>query len=260
MVSILLVAGLGLFPGPQLGLRGQPGCTLPIGGCTRVLFIGNSYTSVNDLPSTFANLAWAAGHRVDTQALDAGGTTLEDHVEDSATATALRSERWNFVVLQDQSQMPALASTRASETDPAAANLVGMVRNQGARPLLYLTFAHQNGWPEMGLPDYTSMQAAIDDGYLEVAGRLGVGVVPVGDAWEAVEEGPSPPQLWQADGSHPTVSGTYLAACVFYAAIFMTSPAGLGYDDGLPAGEAGSLQRVAASTVFGDPERWDLPG
>jgi hypothetical protein len=66
--------------------------------------------------------------------------------------------------------------------------------------------------------------------------------------------------MWQSDGSHPTVSGTYLAACVFYATIFRVSPVGLADDDGLPSGEAHSLQTVAATTVLGNPGYWGLTG
>src|SRR4029077_2866526 len=37
----------------------NPGCETPRGAsaCTRVFFLGNSYTAVNDLPDTFAALA-----------------------------------------------------------------------------------------------------------------------------------------------------------------------------------------------------------
>jgi hypothetical protein len=55
------------------------------------------------------------------------------------------------------------------------------------------------------------------------------------------------------------VSGTYLAACVFYATIFRQSPVGLDDDDGLPAAQAHDLQSVAAATVLGDPTEWGLP-
>ena len=54
------------------------------------------------------------------------------------------------------------------------------------------------------------------------------------------------------------MEGTYLAACVFYAAIFRQSPAGLHYDAGVPKGEAASLQAVAASVVLGNPAAWGL--
>jgi hypothetical protein len=103
------------------------------------------------------------------------------------------------------------------------------------------------------------MQTAIDTGYLGIANQLGVPVAPVGVAWEAVVGQASHPPLWQSDGSHPTVSGTYLAACVFYATIFRESPVGLGDDGGLPAAQARDLQVVAAATVLGDPTEWGLP-
>jgi hypothetical protein len=251
---------LALFPMPQLGLWGQPGCSLPIGGCTRVLFIGDSLTSVNDLPTTFADLAWAGGHRVETAALDAGGETLAEHETASVTSSTVGSEPWSDVVLQEQSEIPSVASLRTTEMYPAATRLVSAARRQGARPILYLTFAHQDGWSAAGLLDYPSMQAAVDSGYLGIATQLGVAIAPVGAAWQSVIDQPSPPSLWQPDGVHPTVTGTYLAACVFYATIFAASPVGLGDDDGLPSGEARDLQSVAAATVLGDPSRWGLPG
>ena len=103
-ISLILgVVAVSLVALPQLGLWGNPGCEFPGTTCTRVLFIGNSYTSVNDLPSTFARVAWAGGHRVETGALDNGGATLADHVGSPATATTIAGQSWNTVVLQDQS-------------------------------------------------------------------------------------------------------------------------------------------------------------
>lgn len=259
MLAILAVLACAVFPLPQLGLWGNPGCGFPGTTCTRVLFIGNSYTSVNDLPDTFAAVAWSGGHRVATGALDPGGYTLAEHVSASDTATTFDSERWNVVVLQDQSEMPAFEADRASEMDPAATTLAGLVRGQGAQPLFYETFAHQAGLPEEGLPDYSSMQAAIDAGYLGIAGQLRAPVAPVGDAWQMVVNEQASPGLWQSDGSHPTTSGTYLAACVFYASIFDQSPVGLGFHDGLPDAEAVTLQKAAATTVLGDLSKWGLP-
>jgi hypothetical protein len=59
--------------------------------------------------------------------------------------------------------------------------------------------------------------------------------------------------LWQSDGVHPTVRGTYLAACVFFDSIFGRSPVGLTYHDGLSDAEAALLQRAAAGGVAGEP-------
>ena len=55
--------------------------------------------------------------------------------------------------------------------------------------------------------------------------------------------------LRTADARHPTLAGTYLAACTFYAALYDQSPEGLDYDAGLGAETAGYLQKVAWQTV-----------
>ena len=248
--TIVLSFSMGVFPMPQLGFWGNPGCSLPGATCTRVLFIGNSYTSVNDLPDTFADLAWAGGHRVQTEALDEGGWTLQEHLAAPETETTLAAEHWNAVVLQEQSQIPSLAIDRTQMMYPAATKLVAEVRAHSAQPILYLTFAHQDGWPEEGLADYPTMQTAIDTGYLGIAGQLDVPVAPgrgrVGGGGQPglasghVAVGRQPP-----DGER----NLSLAACVFYATIFRQSPVGLDDDDGLPAAQAHDLQSVAAAAV-----------
>jgi hypothetical protein len=224
-----------------------------------VLFIGNSYTYVNDLPDTFAEVARSGGRAVEVGMAAVGGATLEDHVASAVTQEAIRAAAWDLVVLQEQSQVPAVDTFRIGGFDPAVRSLARTVTSVGARPLLFATWAHRGGWPEERLPDYASMQGRIDDAYLGIGRELGVGVVPVGAAWAAVRASDPAIDLWQADGSHPSTAGTYLAACVFYAAVFGTSPLGLGGSGGLPAATARTLQEVAAATVLTDRARWGLP-
>jgi hypothetical protein len=244
-----------------LGLSAGAGCGSPTDStpCTRVLFIGNSYTSVNDLPRVFAKLARSGGHRVETGRATTDGARLADHATSSATTAALTSAKWNIVVLQEQSQIPAIEQFRQAEMFPAARALVAMVRQEGAQPMFFLTWAHRDGWPQNGLIDYRSMQAAIDDGYLAIAGEQGAALAPVGYAWQTLLGQDASAGLWQDDGSHPTEKGTYLAACVFYAAIFRESPNGLPYRGSLSNADASKLQEVAAATVLGDPGRWGIP-
>ena len=148
-------------------------------------------------------------------------------------AVGLSSARWNVVVLQEQSQIPSnrggegVEAFRDTQMYPAARQLVAMARAAGAAPIFFLTWAHRDGWPHNGMLGYSSMQAAVDDGYLAVAAEQQSAIAPVGNAWMSVlEQAPSKP-LWQTDGVHPTPEGTYLAACVFYATVFARSPRGL---------------------------------
>lgn len=242
----------------QLGCSGSSPCDGSGGSatCTRVLFIGNSYTYVNDLPTMFATLATSGGHSVKTGMLAEGGATLADHAASAETATTLAAKRWNVVVLQEQSEIPSVDSFRQRQMYPAARQLVRMVRDAGAEPVFFLTWAHRDGWPENGIADYSSMQSAIDEGYLAIAGEQSAATAPVGYAWWTLLARDPRAGLWLDDGSHPTVEGTYLAACVFYTTIFRQSPQGLAYHAGLSADEAAIVQEIAAKVVLNDPARW----
>src|SRR5438034_11816170 len=115
--TVGLAAVFALVALSALVIQGQQGCGQQTGasGCTRVLFIGNSYTYVNDLPAMFAGLAQSGGHRVETGMVAVGGSTLGEHAASVATAAKLTSARWDLVVLQEQSQIPSVDQLRQSE-------------------------------------------------------------------------------------------------------------------------------------------------
>ncbi|NJN14891.1 MAG: hypothetical protein HC822_00540 [Oscillochloris sp.] len=227
------------------------GFALPFAGpCMRLLFIGNSYTSVNDLPAMLAGLARSGGHRLETAALTNGGWRLADHLAATETLDTIRSSQWDYVVLQEQSQIPAVEALRTTQMYPAARALIQPIEESGATPLFFVTWGHRGGWPERGLPDYRPMQAQILQGYSALASELAVPLVPVGSAWQAAVREYPQLQLWQSDGSHPSAQGTYLAACVFYAVLFQESPEGLRYTANLPPVIARDLQQIAGRIVF----------
>jgi len=225
--------------------------------CTHVLFIGNSYTYVNDLPTTFVNLARAGGHKTEVGMSAQGGWMLADHVKSPDTIAKINSEKWNFVVLQEQSEVPAFQQSRSQVMYPAARILVGDIEAAAAKPIFFITWAYRDGLPANGMPNYESMQAQIDNGYILMAQTFNIPVAPVGVAWFAARNQYPQINLWQADGSHPTEEGIYLAACVFYADIFRQSPEGLSYQANLPTDTAHDLQQVAADTVFNG--QWGIP-
>ena len=51
----------------------------------KVLFIGNSYTYVNDLPSMLSNIAASFGDQVTHDSQTPGGTTFQGHTQNAAT-------------------------------------------------------------------------------------------------------------------------------------------------------------------------------
>ncbi len=220
--------------------------------CLRILFIGNSYTYVNDLPATFARLARSGGHRVETGISAQGGWFLSDHANSRRTLDLIKSSKWNYVVLQEQSQAPASEQVRTAQMYPAIRALVSRIREAGAVPILFLTWAHRDGWPEYGMPSYESMQTAINGGYLAIGEELNARMAPVGYAWLDMRRKHPQLNLWQEDGSHPNEKGTYLAACVFCAVIYRENPQGLSYTGNLSKEDAATLQETATVTVLRD--------
>ena len=114
------------------------------------------------------------------------------------------------------------------------------IMNQGGETLLYLTWA----WPK---PD---KQPVITSAYQELAKELNATVVPVGIVWStAVHEHPEI-GLFAEDNHHPSQAGTYLAACVFYASIYGSSPEGLTINViGVKEAEAVLIQKMAAAVI-----------
>ena len=80
-------------------------------------------------------------------------------------------------------------------------------------------------WARKHVPEN---QKLLTDNYNEIGEELEATVVSVGTgAWQKLLEGHDEPVLHAEDGSHPTVAGSYLAACTFYAALFDGDPTNL---------------------------------
>jgi hypothetical protein len=205
----------------------------------RILFIGNSFTYYNDLPRMLAELAEAGRQRpLHCESETPGGCTLEKHWHDRKAVSRIESGRWNFVVLQDQSEAPL---RRRDAMIEYGKKFDAEIKQQRATTILYETWAMQNQ-PEQ--------QVAISQAYAGLARELNARLAPVGDAWQMALRSDPRLILHDPDHKHPNAAGTYLAACVFYATIFGQSPVGLpGQIGGLSSGEAQRLQAIAWQSV-----------
>jgi len=205
---------------------------------SRILFIGNSYTSRNQLPRLLADLAAEAARptRVEFDLVFAGGASLKRHWNAGIAQERLGRQSWNYVVLQEQSTLPVKNPARYHENVRLFAPEIG---RRGAKMALYLTWSRQHA------PDTQDrITAAVE----AIAAEVDALVVPVGIAWRTVTATHSDMQLYTDDGSHPTVAGSYLAACVFLATLFSEAPRGFLVSDALrlDRGVAAVLHAVAA--------------
>jgi hypothetical protein len=205
---------------------------------SRLLFIGNSYTSRNQLPRLLADLAAAAAHprRVEFDLVFAGGASLKRHWNAGIARGKLASLSWNYVVLQEQSTLPLKNPARYHENVRLFAPEIA---RYGARATLYLTWSRQQA------PD---TQDRITGAVEEIAAEVDALVVPVGPAWRTVMARHGDVVLYTDDGSHPTAAGSYLAACVFLASLFGEAPRGFSVSDALllDRGVAATLHAVAS--------------
>jgi hypothetical protein len=204
----------------------------------RVLFIGNSFTARNDLPGMIAAMASAAGMGLEHRLISRGGASLRMHCNEGDAPTAIRDGRYDYVVLQEQSTLPIKNAVRFHEN---VRLFDAAINGAGAKTALYLTWARRHA---------PQTQRALTEAYESIGRETDALVVPAGVAWERFLAKYDAPVLHDADGSHPTPAGTYLAACVFFAAMFDKTPVGVGSGpEALSAAEAKRLQQVAWSTV-----------
>ncbi len=200
----------------------------------KLLFIGNSFTQRNNVPKLLAELAAARGIQVDHELISAGGASLRRHWNGGRATAAIEAGAFDYVVLQEQSTLPVKNATRMAEN---VRLFDALIKQRGAKTVLYMTWARKNA-PET--------QQVIAEAYESIGKELGATVVPVGQAWQAFRAKHAEPELYDRDGSHPTLAGSYLAACVFLARLLGANPVGIVSElNGLDAEQIASIQKFA---------------
>ena len=158
-----------------------------------MLFIGNSYIYSNDLPGMFTQLAASLGEEVETGHGGARRFHLRRPVTNGATQNAIAQGDWDFVVLQEQSQLPSFPPEQvAEEVAPYAALLVEQVRaaNPCTEAVFLMTWGRENGDARIvafypPLCTYEGMQQRLRESYVEMAVDNEAWCAPVGAVWAA---------------------------------------------------------------------------
>lgn len=223
----------------------------------KVLFIGNSYTFYNDMPSMVASIAESLGRKFSYHTQVVGGARLSQHWKNPKVHEAIKSGGWDFIVLQEQSQAPSEPTEKVvRETYRPAFSLdsLAKVYNERVQVVYYLTWGRPYGDKERSerypiVATYGGMQQRLNTSYLEMAYRAGSWCAPVGIAWQRVMEEMPEYQLYHMDNHHPSHLGSYLAANVFYT-VFYREPYTSAFIADIPVDQAEYLQSVAQDAVF----------
>ena len=224
----------------------------------RVLFIGNSLTYANNLPKMISDLVASRHHALEYSMCAPGGYRFSQHASDPVTLGKIRQGNWDFVVLQEQSQLPDLSREQvARDVYPYAKQLCDYIRlyNNKAKIIFYSTMAHKNGDLDnlnvsSDLSTYAGTQKRIDESYSEMASDNRALIAPVGKAWAMFRKMNPSIELY-ADNTHPNVAGSYLAACVFFSTFFNESAIGLPHPQPLDDQTALYLQQISDWAAYG---------
>ena len=228
-----------------------------------VLFIGNSYTQVNNLPQMVANVASSMGDTLYYEENTPGGCTFSQHCTNQSMAL-IQQGGWDAVVLQEQSQLPSFPQNQVeNECFPYAQRLVDSIYAHGwcAEPMFYMTWGRQNGDQQNAqafppLATYEGMDNLLYERYMQMAADNDASVCPVGRVWRRLRENHGTIELYQSDGSHPSVAGSYAAACAFYTMLFARNPEEVTFDAGLERDVAQSIRGVVRSVVYDSLSSW----
>lgn len=219
----------------------------------RVLLVGNSYTMHHSLHTMLQKVAAQidSGPRMTVDAVAHGGYSLTNHLRTGQALTRIRAGHYTHVVLQGHSMS---AVDHPDKLIADAKRFKQAIDASSGQTVFYATWARS---PEVrmyrthkSVRSFAQMSMLVSSTYFELSSLLRAGLAPVGSAFErALVEHPRL-GLWGADGSHPSVAGSYMAACVLYGAITGLDPSTTRYvPNSLKPEDAELVRGVAARAL-----------
>ena len=222
-----------------------------------LLWVGNSFFYYNNSMHGHVGLLMSAsgakGLRANSATINGSGINWHDveahfkpggmasfsFVGDNKIKFNTFDKPYDGVMMMDCSQCPIHPKLQSIFHEYAAKHSA-TARKHGAAPILFMSWAYQDK------PEMTAQLAAE---YVKAGKQNNALVVPAGLAFANSIAARPDLILHVADKRHPSLMGTYLAACTVVASVYKTNPKGLKYTAGLPADVAAFLQGVAWDTA-----------
>lgn len=230
----------------------------------RVFFIGNSYTYVNNLPGLIQSIAASNGDVLEHHSHTPGGSTLQNHSNNPDVISTINQGNWDYVVLQEQSQLPSFPDSQVqNQVYPYALQLSNLIKtsNPCGNIIFYMTWGRKNGDSGNcpGLPTvctYQGMDTQIYNRYMEMAASNEGIVSPVGKVWRTIREQNPAIELYDQDESHPSYIGSMAAAYTFYTILFKKDPTQIPFNGNLNSAQAQLIKDIVKTEVYNQPAKW----
>ena len=218
----------------------------------RALFIGNSYIAANNLPLLIKNVAASVGDTLIYRENCPGGHTFNNHLNNQLSLDLMADPQWDYVIIQQQSVLGSAPCNEPYNISPnsfepnnvqSVSDLKALIDQEGGIPMLYMTWGRKKGeaslcsqFPKAGFYcTYLGMDSLLQKNYKQMAGpnfyfveRLPLAAVAA--VWRYIRNNYPAIELYDADESHPSLAGSYLAACTFYNMLFRKSPLAITYN------------------------------
>ena len=230
-----------------------------------VLFLGNSYTFVNDSPQLTADIANSMGDTLIYDFNTPGGFTIQDHSANATSLNKIMLGHWDFVVLQGSNLLSLQLDRVEVEVFPYAHYLDSVINdyNPCGETMFYMTWGLKNGDPANcpiwePVCTYQGMDDLLQLRNKMMADSSKAVISPVGAVWRYIREHYPSIELYVADNAHPSAAGSYAAACSFYAGIFRKDPSLITYDFTLSLSDAENIRSAVKQVMYDDLLSWHI--
>lgn len=231
-----------------------------------VLWIGNSYTGVNNLPQLTKDIAASTNDVLINSSSTPGGSRLLTHAANNSVAMNLIDDKkWDFVTIQAQSQEPSWNSSQVnSSVFPYAKILCDSIYSNYScsKPIFYMTWGRENGdafncanWPPVCT--YNGMDSILNQNYQTMAIDNNALVSPVGAVWHYLRDNHPTIGLYSSDGSHPSQAGSYAAALTFYTMFTEKNPTLVTYNYTVNSTDAAIMKSAVEMIVYDSLSNWN---
>ncbi|NRA06507.1 MAG: T9SS type A sorting domain-containing protein [Nitrosopumilus sp.] len=233
-----------------------------------ILFVGNSLTTYNDLPKIFQNFSSAKGDFIYYEQITSGGATIRDHSNTGNVSGILSKRKFDYTILQEQSQIPLIPWWRNWSLMSASKRIYDVsIKPFCSKLAFYQTIGYKDGGKQCDplniycssdIKDYNEYQDTVNTAYQQVADSLKALLFPIGYAAKILRKNYPNIDLWASDGRHPGPYGTYLAVNIMYAGLFKKSPKNTLFYASLDSNYCKIIQELADSIVFADTTKWNF--
>lgn len=232
----------------------------------KVLFIGNSYTAIINIPHIVSKIASDLGDTLVYETVAPGGFTLQKHSEYQSTLEQIKKGDWDYVVLQEQSQIPSLPTEQTNQMFfPYAQKLDSIIHssNKCTKVIFYMTWGRKNGdasncaaYPPVCT--YEGMDNLIRERYEQVANFNKALLAPVGAVWRQIRNIKPELELYQSDGSHPSEQGAFASASTFYSLIFQRDVTQCKYTNGMAENDVEIINAMVKKIALDSLQFWGV--